>query len=51
MGERCECPLDWVACFSSACPRAKAIRDEQERRARDFVLRSDPTPANRGGDG
>lgn len=27
----CNCPIDWVACFSRDCERAAAIREMQQK--------------------
>lgn len=34
---RCDCRIDWVACFRSDCPRAAAIKAEQQRRVQTFL--------------
>lgn len=34
----CDCPKDWVACFSVDCPRAAEIKKQQATQARDFLV-------------
>lgn len=31
----CKCPIHWVVCFRSDCPRARQIRDDQDKRLRE----------------
>lgn len=44
MSGLCDCPIDWVVCFSADCPRGARIRQQQaaaHARARAFL--GDPT--------